>query len=151
MLSVGFMGGTIYGWPSMRAILKRDSILLGPCSVNGEPCDGQERSFSFIYTAGTWANQGGRFVIGIALDRLGPRRTATTCALLFACGASVFGLSETVPALAAGMVLIGFGGAGVQLSVQSVSALFPEHKSLVMASLSGAFQLSSGVWLVFEL
>jgi hypothetical protein len=47
--------------------------------------------------------------------------------------------------------LIGIGGAGVQLSLQSVSALFPRNKSLVMSSLSGAFQAASGLFLVFEL
>eukprot|EP00966_Prymnesium_polylepis_P151147 3491943-Prymnesium_polylepis.1 len=52
--------------------------------------------------------------------------------------------------LAIGLALIGMGGAGVQLSVQSVSALFPKNKSLVMASLSGAFQAASGVYLVFD-
>ena len=43
------------------------------------------------------------------------------------------------------------GGAGIQLSVQSVSSLFPKNRSLVMASLSGAFQAASGIYLIFDL
>ena len=38
----------------------------------------------------------------------------------------------------------------MQLAVQSVSALFPANRSLVMASLSGAFQAASGIYLLFE-
>ena len=153
-LSVAAMGGTVYGWPSMRPILRRDGVLLGPCAgqnVTHATCDWQERSFGLVYTLGAWANQGGRFFVGIALDQFGPRRVAACCALLFACGSLAFGLDESVGGLAVGLMLIGLGGAGVQLSVQSVSALFPRNRSLVMASLSGAFQLASGVWLIFEL
>jgi len=47
--------------------------------------------------------------------------------------------------------MLALGGSGVSLSLQSVAALFPAHRSLVTTALTGALQLSSGVYLLFEL
>ena len=147
---ISFTGGAVYGWPSMRAILIRDHVLLGSCLPTAQ-CDEQERDFGLIFTLGAWSNQGGRFFVGYALDWLGPKRTSTVCALAFALGSLIFGLSTSTGGLSCGFFLIGIGGAGVQLSVQSVSALFAKNKSLVMACLSGAFQAASGLYLLFEI
>lgn len=138
----------------MRTMLRRDAVLLSPmCNQSASVlCTQQELSFGVIYTAGAWSNQAGRLVIGLVLDHYGPRITGLSSALSFAGGAAVFAVSTTSSAgLTIGYFLIGAGGAGIQLSVQSVAALFPRNRSLVMASLSGAFQFASGAFLVFEL
>lgn len=158
--SVACMGGVVYGWPSMRKILLRDgtldtcnATLADAALLNGTSiqCKEEELAFGLIFTVGATANQGGRFLVGIFLDRFGPRMTSSGCAVLFALGSLLFGFASSTAAFAAGLLFIGMGGAGTQLAVQSVSALFPEHRSLVMASLSGAFQLAGGIFLVFEL
>jgi MFS family permease len=161
---ISTQGGVVYGWPSMRAIMRRNDILL-PRSCNATPpvatgapqfnstelCIEQELDFGLIYTVGAWANQGGRFGVGVFLDLAGPRLTLTLCALLFAAGCAIFGSSfSSVGGLACGFLLIGVGGAGIQLSIQSVSALFPRNRSTAMASLSGAFQFASGFYLLFD-
>eukprot|EP00448_Togula_jolla_P019723 CAMPEP_0170574580 /NCGR_PEP_ID=MMETSP0224-20130122/3377_1 /TAXON_ID=285029 /ORGANISM="Togula jolla, Strain CCCM 725" /LENGTH=447 /DNA_ID=CAMNT_0010897249 /DNA_START=24 /DNA_END=1363 /DNA_ORIENTATION=+ len=149
---IAFMGGSIYGWPSVRTILRRDNTLYtAECAETGEdPCTEQELAFGMIFAIGAWANQGGRLLVGIVLDRVGPRITATFNALFFAAGAAIFGMADSTLHLSMGLFLIGLGGAGVQMAVQSVSALFPRNKSLVMATLSGAFQMAAGVPLIFE-
>ena len=147
-------GGAVYGWPSMRQILRRDGALREGCGgalEDDAPCDAQEERFGMIFTAGAWANQGGRLLVGVALDRFGPARTAAACSLAFALGCVVFGATTHLAGLVVGFALIGVGGAGVQLAVQSVSALFEENRNLVMALLSGAFQAASGLFLVFDL
>ena len=138
----------------MRAMLRRDAVLLPPmCNQSSIVlCAQQELSFGAIYTAGAWSNQAGRLVIGLVLDHYGPRITGLSSALAFAGGAAVFAVSTTSSVgLTVGYFFIGAGGAGIQLSVQSVAALFPRNRSLVMASLSGAFQFASGAFLVFDL
>lgn len=156
--SVASMGGVVYGWPSMRTILLRDgtldtcnatqTVLLNATTVQ---CKEEELAFGFIFTVGATANQGGRFLIGIFLDRFGPRVTSAACAIMFASGSLLFGFASSTTAFALGLLFIGMGGGGTQLAVQSVTALFPKHRSLVMASLSGAFQLAGGIFLLFEL
>jgi len=53
--------------------------------------------------------------------------------------------------LTIGFFMLALGGSGVSLSLQSVAALFPAHRSLVTTALTGALQLSSGVYVLFEL
>ena len=158
--SVACMGGVVYGWPSMRKILLRDgtldtcnATLADEALLNGTTiqCKDEELAFGLIFTVGATANQGGRFFVGIFLDRFGPRLTSSGCAILCALGSLLFGFASSTAALSIGLLFIGMGGAGTQLAVQSVSALFPEHRSLVMASLSGAFMLGGGIFLLFEL
>ena len=146
-------GGTIYGWPNMRTILRRDGVLLSPtCASNMTSlCEPQELEFGIIYTAGAWSNQAARLIIGVALDHLGPRVTGVTSTLVCGCGSALVALTSSAPSLTAGFFLVGGGGAGVQLAVQSCAALFPRHRSTVMSILSGAFQFASGIYLVFEL
>eukprot|EP00928_Gymnodinium_smaydae_P042338 TRINITY_DN28525_c0_g2_i2.p1 TRINITY_DN28525_c0_g2~~TRINITY_DN28525_c0_g2_i2.p1 ORF type:complete len:468 (+),score=57.61 TRINITY_DN28525_c0_g2_i2:41-1444(+) len=150
---IALMGGAVYGWPSMRTMLLRDQILYSSdCNglTQGETCEPQELAFGFIFTVGAWSNQGGRLFVGIFLDRFGPRITSSMCALLCCLGAVAFALTSSTAGLAIGLFFIGVGGAGMQLSLQSASALFPENRSLVMASLSGAFQAASGIFLIME-
>ena len=156
-LSIAWHGGVVYGWPNMRSILRRDGVLLGPtCAANNgssaaDLCPEQELDFGVIYTLGAWSNQAARLLIGAILDRFGPRITGVTSALFFACGAAIFAFAtSSAGGLAVGFFLIGGGGAGIQLSVQSVAALFPRHRSTAMASLSGAYQLASIIYLLFE-
>ena len=145
------------GWPNMRSIFRRDGVLLAPsCATNftSDPnslCAEQELSFGAIYTIGAWSNQAARLVLGVMLDSLGPCVTGVLSALLFAFGTLAFALTpDSAVGLAVGFFFIGGGGAGIQLSVQSCAILFPRHRSTIIASLSGAFQLASGIFLVFN-
>jgi len=150
---IALMGGAVYGWPSMRQTLRREGALRSSSCDNvpvDEACNEQELSFGLVFTVGSWANQGGRLFVGIMLDRVGPRRTSFSCAVVCSIGAVAFALASNKLELAAGYFCIGVGGAGMQLSLQSVSALFPQNKGLVMAMLSGAFQAASVVFLLFE-
>ncbi|CAK0884955.1 unnamed protein product, partial [Prorocentrum cordatum] len=86
----------------------------------------------------------------VASQCLGTRRTTAGCAAICGLGAVVFGLASSETGLSVGLLFIGVGGAGVQICLQSTSALFPKNRSLVMASLSGSFQLASSVFLIME-
>jgi len=173
ILSISATGGTVYGWPSMRLILLReDSLQLCSAAPGGAPsppvaapppmettvsgsapdedCPERELAFSLIYTVGAWMNQGGRLPAGVMLDRVGPRATATCSAVIVSLGALIFGLASTsVGGLLCGYSLLGLGGAGIQLSVQVTGALYPKNRSLAMSSMSGAYQLATGILVVF--
>lgn len=152
--SVALLSGVVYGWPSLRRLLVRNAVLAEGCETGPDgaplPCDAQELRFGLIYTLGSYANQFARLPIGIALDRTGPRRTVFCTAVAFAAGALLFAFSSSLGALSVGYTLIGAGGAGVQLALQSTASLFPKRRSLMMASLSCAFQVGSILYLLAE-
>merc|ERR1719265_3141995 len=141
------------GWQPMRTMLKRETTVR-PSSCEShpadQPCNEEELSFGLVFATGSWANQGGRLLVGIVLDRFGPRWISTGCAFMCSIGALVFALMSTTTGLAIGYFFIGIGGSGMQMSLQSVSTLFPKRKGLVMAMLSGAFIAATGVFVIFE-
>ena len=159
VLGIATQGGVVYGWPSMRAILRREQVLMpSSCLVNASSasnltvCKEQELAFGAIYTFGAWSNQGGRLFLGMLVDHSGPRISCVISSLLFACGSAIFSHSlGSLAGLSVGFFLIGFGGAGAQIAVQSVAALYNENRSTAMASLSGAFQFASGFYLYYDL
>ncbi|KAJ1629848.1 hypothetical protein T492DRAFT_840473 [Pavlovales sp. CCMP2436] len=131
--SVALLSGVVYGWPAMRRILRRNRVLAEGCTFDpatGEPfaCNAQELRLGLVYTLGSYANNFSRFPIGIALDRVGPRVTVLGSCVTFALGAFVFAFTGNLAALSTGYVLIGTGGAGLQLALQSTAVLFPLRK-----------------------
>ena len=86
--------------------------------------------------------RGGRFLMGVARDKYGTRRT-TMVSLLCVVGGSIgIGLSDPNGAseLTVSLFLLGFGS-GAQLCMQPVAGLFL-RSGTVISTLSGAFQIS---------
>jgi MFS family permease len=160
---IALTGGTVYGWPAMRVMLLREAVIQSTSCPRNETstsavspsseakCPERELVFGLIFTVGSWANQAGRLPAGILLDHAGPRVTATLSALFLSAGALTYGLALTsVAGLVCGYLLLGLGGAGIQISVQSTAALFPRNRSLAMSCMSGGYQFATGVLIVFE-
>eukprot|EP00927_Polykrikos_kofoidii_P046942 TRINITY_DN41047_c0_g1_i1.p1 TRINITY_DN41047_c0_g1~~TRINITY_DN41047_c0_g1_i1.p1 ORF type:complete len:508 (-),score=60.93 TRINITY_DN41047_c0_g1_i1:33-1556(-) len=148
IVSIALTGGGIYGWASMRAVLLRDGSLRDNCEDGVKDCVEQELALGLLYTFGSWSNQGSRLFSGIALDFIGPRRTAILSTIVCSAGILVFSLTTSLPGMSVGILFFGGGAAGVQLALQSVTSLFPKRKSTAMASLSGAFQAASVIFMI---
>jgi MFS family permease len=129
----------VYGWPALRRDLIREGGLT-------------ERELGAVFTCGAWSVQGGRFLVGLARDALGTRVAACACLVLVVLGSALVALADAgdFPAMCFGMLFLGMGS-GAQLCVQPVTMLFQRVQSTMMASLSGAFQLSGLVFLLCSL
>ena len=136
--TVSTAAGIVYGWPALRRQLQADGSTL------------DESSLGAIFTVGAWSTQGGRFFVGLARDRYGTKRVTSTCIFLVAMGSVgvAWSGSSNAPALGVSMFLVGLGS-GAQLCVQPVAGLFPDTSGTVIATLSGAFQISGLVFLAF--
>ena len=134
-LIVSLCAGLVYGWPALRRNLVESGSTLS------------EEQLGAIYTAGAWSTQGGRFLFGLARDRFGTKRT-TLVSLLCVIGGSL-GIAlcdaSNIAALASSVFLIGLGS-GSQLCLQPVAGLFSKAGT-ILASLSGAFQVSGLIFL----
>ena len=135
---VSLTAGIVYGWPALRQELKGES----PEQWSSET------SLGAAFTAGAWSTQGLRFFTGMARDRYGTAVVVTAC--LFAVAVGSVGVAISDSATMIGLSLFAQGiGSGVQLCVQPVVAdLFPTYAGAVLASLSGAFQISGLVYLL---
>lgn len=135
-VTVSTTAGLVYGWPALR----RNLLVAGGSTLSEEQLGG-------CYTAGSWATQGGRFFFGLARDRYGTKRTTLVSLLCVVGGSLGIALCDasSAAALGASVFLIGLGS-GSQLCLQPVAGLF-DRAGTILASLSGAFQISGLVFL----
>lgn len=135
-VTVSLVSGLVYGWPALRRNL-RDA---GGSTLS-------EKTLGGIFTAGAWSTQGGRFLFGLARDRYGTSRTALASLLCVVGGSIGIALSDPNGATQLGVSLFLIGlGSGAQLCLQPVAGLFSKAGT-ILASLSGAFQISGLVFL----
>ena len=140
IISTSLSAGLSYGWPSLRRTL-----------VSEESSTLTEKQLGLIFTCGSWSSNAGRLLFGMARDHklFGTRITA--CISFLAVTAGCMGIAfcdaNSESALAFSLFLVGLGS-GVQLCLQPVAGLFAsKHQGSILASLSGAFQVSGLVFL----
>jgi LAT3 family solute carrier family 43 protein 3 len=134
--TVSTAAGVVYGWPALRKQLQEDGS------------DLDESTLGAIFTVGAWSTQGGRFFSGMARDRFGTRSISSLSIIFVALGSLGIAWSDPSNALSLSFSVFSLGlGSGAQLCVQPVAGLFPNTSGTVLASLSGAFQISGLVFL----
>lgn len=105
-----------------------------------------------MFTIASFFNFLGPLVLGLILDHYGPRICSLVSISLVAVGCLMFSMSDIdgfygfIP----GMCLISFGGPGAQSSIIHLSNLFPTRKATATAFITGSFQLSFIIFLVFD-
>jgi MFS family permease len=153
--------GIFYGWSALEALLIDPSINafgeLCVTSHDNKPhygCNDQNKKLHWIYTIAQSANLFGSLVSGLVLDYFGPRICNVVSLIGVVLGMLLLAISAHpqfdfegyLPA----MVLIGFWGPGVQVSLFHLSNLFPNNTSSVTAMISGTFQLGFTIFLLFK-
>ena len=138
-LTISLASGLVYGFPALRRLLILEETSLS------------EKDLGIIFTIGSWCVQGGRFFSGIARDRyFGTRKTAAFClfATAMGCTGLAFCNESSLGLLSFSFFLVGIGS-GSQLCLQPVAGLFRKSiQGTILASFSGAFQVSGLVFLV---
>jgi MFS family permease len=105
-----------------------------------------------MFTIASFFNFLGPLLLGFILDNYGPRICSLVSIGFIAAGCLLFGLSDehTLPMFIPAMCLIAFGGPGAQSAIIHLSNLFPTWKATATAIITGSFQLSFIVFLVFD-
>ena len=136
-ITVCLSSGLIYGWPSLR----RNLIEVSNTSLS-------EQQLGAVYTIGAWSTQGGRFLFGIGRDRFGTKITCFVAlfAVIGGCIGTAVCDANNVVSLSISVFCIGLGSGG-QLCLQPVASLF-QRSGTIIASLSGAFQVSGLMFLI---
>jgi MFS family permease len=91
--------------------------------------------------------------IGAILDHLGPRVCGLIGSGLLAIGAVLFAFAKQLPfdGFIPGYLLLALGGPFVFISSFQLSNTFPKHSGLILALLTGAFDSSSAVFLIYRI
>ena len=93
------------------------------------------------------------FPIGTILDRYGPRVCGIIGSILLAIGSLLMAFAVELPfdAYIPGYIFLALGGPFVFISSFQLSNAFPQNSGLILALLTGAFDSSSALFLVYRL
>jgi len=93
--------------------------------------------------------------VGTVLDRYGPRISGIISSILLAAGCLLLAFAKDMgtsfDGYIAGYLLLALGGPFVFISSFQLSNTFPRYSGLILALLTGAFDTSSAVFLVYRL
>jgi MFS family permease len=91
--------------------------------------------------------------IGAILDRFGPRVCGIIGSFLLAIGAVLFAFAAELPfdGYTPGYLFLALGGPFVFISSFQLSNTFPKHSGLILALLTGAFDSSSAIFLIYRI
>lgn len=91
--------------------------------------------------------------VGTILDRYGPRIAGIIGGLLVAFGCLTFAFASDLPfdAYIPGYLFLALGGPFVFIPAYQLSNAFPAHSGAILAFLTGAFDSSSAIFLIYRL
>jgi len=137
-------GGLIFGWAAIS------SSLLIASNEEGGPALSRD-AVHRLFVMATSINFTAPLLLGVLLDAYGPRICSALSILLVGSGFVLFSASTpSFPTHLPAIILIAFGGPGVQSSIIHLSNLYPASKATVTSIITGSFNLSFFVFFVFD-
>ncbi|KAI9841774.1 MAG: hypothetical protein M1838_003419 [Thelocarpon superellum] len=151
--------GVIFGYAALKPVLIHEGVYRDRCTPEERDrgvrvCYRQELGLNFMFTVAAVVTNVCALVVGALLDRYGPRATSIIGCVLFAAGCLVFALAaqiRVVDAYVTGYLLLALGGPFVFIPAFQLSNTFPAHSGLILSMLTGAFDSSSAVFLVYQI
>jgi len=148
--------GIIFGFQALKSILIENKVYFELCESteqDGEitQCNEQILKFSLMFSLSSTATNAFSLPIGFILDKYGPRVSCYIGGILFFFGCLLFGLSgPTFNGYLIGFLLLGIAGPFIFISTLHFSTVFPNKSGLIMAALTGSFDASSIIFLIFN-
>jgi len=112
-----------------------------------------KRRLNLMFTVAAVSTNVAALPVGTILDRYGPRTTSIIGALSIALGAVLFAFASQLPfdAYIPGYLFLALGGPFIFIPSFQLSNTFPQHAGLILALLTGAFDTSSAIFLIYRL
>ena len=106
-----------------------------------------------MFTIAAVATNVSALPVGTVLDTYGPKVCGIIGSICLACGAVFFALAKSLPfdGYMLGYLLLSLGGPFVFISSFHLSNTFPLRSGLILSTLTGAFDASSALFLIFRL
>lgn len=153
-----FAAGIVFGYAAIKPVLIDQGVYHELCTKQEldegtNPCYRQEIKLNLMFTIAAVSTNVAALPIGTILDRYGPRVCGIIGSILLTIGALLFSFAKQIPvdAYIPGYLFLALGGPFVFISSFQLSNTFPKHSGLILALLTGAFDSSSALFLVFRL
>ncbi|KAK9248581.1 major facilitator superfamily domain-containing protein [Lipomyces tetrasporus] len=150
--------GPIFGFAALKTVWLREGVYMDRCTPEenkaGFICSSREIRINFIFTCASAVTNVAGVIVGAILDRYGPQICEYAGGILIFIGALMLAFADTISLLDLyvwGYIILAFGGPFVFISSFHLSNAFPAYSGLILALLTGAFDSSTGVYLVYRL
>lgn len=145
-----FAAGIVFGYAALKPVLKKEGAYQDIC--NGEDTC-VEIHLNLMFTVAAVATNVAALPVGAILDHYGPRVCGVIGSVLLAIGALFISFARSLPfdAFLLGYLFLALGGPFTYISSFQLSNAFPRHSGLILALLTGAFDASSALFLVYRI
>ncbi|KAI9925776.1 hypothetical protein MW887_005582 [Aspergillus wentii] len=144
--------GTVFGFAALKPVLVKEEVYHNLCS--GETvCYEQEMRLNLMFTIAAVVTNVSALPVGTILDTYGPRVCGIIGSFCLIIGALLFGFAASLPfdAYIPGYLFLSLGGPFVFIPSFHLSNTFPTRSGLILSMLTGAFDASSAIFLIFRL
>ncbi|KAJ9664146.1 hypothetical protein H2198_000364 [Neophaeococcomyces mojaviensis] len=149
--------GVVFGYAAIKSVLIDEGVYKDYCTKQEleegtTPCYQQEIRLNLMFTIAAVSTNVAALPIGTILDRYGPRVCGIIGSICIAIGTLLFSFASRIPGdgYIPGYLFLALGGPFVFISSFQLSNTFPHHSGLILALLTGAFDSSSALFLLFR-
>ncbi|KAI0569758.1 ProP Permease major facilitator superfamily, partial [Pyrenophora tritici-repentis] len=153
-----FAAGVVFGYAAIKPVLLEEGVYRDYCTEEElekgvHVCYEQELRLNLMFTIAAVSTNVVALPVGWILDRFGPRVCGITGAASITVGALLFAFSEQLPVdgYIPGYLFLALGGPFIFISSFQLSNTFPQYSGLILALLTGAFDTSSAIFLMYRL
>ncbi|KAL1964556.1 hypothetical protein VTN77DRAFT_6853 [Rasamsonia byssochlamydoides] len=150
--------GPVFGFAAIKPVFIREGVYRDQCSKeelgHGDGlCYEQETRLNLMFTIAAVATNICALPVGTVLDTYGPRVSGIIGSMFIAIGALLLAFAAHLPfdGYIPGYLFLALGGPFVFISSFHLSNSFPTRSGLILSVLTGAFDASSAIFLVFHL
>ncbi|KAK1908927.1 hypothetical protein P3342_006807 [Pyrenophora teres f. teres] len=143
-----FAAGVVFGYAAIKPVLLEEGT-----RKDVHVCYEQELRLNLMFTIAAVSTNVVALPVGWILDRFGPRVCGITGAASITIGTLLFAFSEQLPidGYIPGYLFLALGGPFIFISSFQLSNTFPQYSGLILALLTGAFDTSSAIFLMYRL
>lgn len=153
-----FAAGIVFGYAALKPVLKKEGAYQDVCGAgdsSSSPDDVDtcvEIRLNLMFTVAAVSTNVAALPIGTILDHFGPRVCGLSGALFLTVGSLLMAFEGSLPfdGLLVGYLFLALGGPFTYISSFQLSNAFPKHSGLILALLTGAFDASSALFLVYR-
>ncbi|KAL4901730.1 hypothetical protein BDW74DRAFT_159421 [Aspergillus multicolor] len=148
-----FAAGIVFGFAAIKPVFISEGVYNGFCLDEEDICYRQELSLNLMFTIAAVATNVSALPVGTVLDTYGPRVCGIAGSALLFIGALLLALANRLPfdAYVPGYLLLALGGPFIFISSFQLSNTFPARSGLILSALTGAFDASSALFLIFRI
>ncbi|KAH8884443.1 MFS general substrate transporter [Thozetella sp. PMI_491] len=152
-----FAAGVVFGYAAIKPVLKSEGAYRETCQAeSGLPVSEDtcvEIHLNLMFTVAAVATNVAALPIGAILDNYGPRVCGVMGSVFLAIGSLLMAFEKQLSfdGLLFGYLFLALGGPFVYISSFQLSNAFPRNSGFILALLTGAFDASSALFLVYRI